>query len=243
MRHYFRFWSRRWLSNISLATQLTSCFNHNWMFNGFLTIGCTLAIIRQFIMIRQVMSCWCVLTLRLTGIHELLKFNGCRTSLHSLKPSLKSSKAEQAHFAGMHHRTLEGRQLQLIPIGRPRITRMLCQEKTGDQLEGPRHTIRNIADSNLKSAMHSRFLAQRKVLRYMTLWQGLNTGKPMELFLNEKYACVQCAWGNQQVEGESFKSSDLYAPTLKAPEARLLAAIAAEYGCPLLKTDTRQAFL
>ncbi len=45
------------------------------------------------------------------------------------------------------------------------------------------------------------------------------------------------------MEGESFKSSDLYAPTLKAPEARLLAAIAAEYGCPLLKTDTRQAFL
>ncbi len=29
----------------------------------------------------------------------------------------------------------------------------------------------------------------------------------------------------------------------KAPEARFLAAIAAEYGCPLLKTDTRQAFL
>ena len=45
------------------------------------------------------------------------------------------------------------------------------------------------------------------------------------------------------MEGESFKSSDLYAPTLKAPEARLLAAIAAEHGCPLLKTDTRQAFL
>jgi hypothetical protein len=45
------------------------------------------------------------------------------------------------------------------------------------------------------------------------------------------------------VEGESFKSSDLYAPTLKAPEARLLEAIAAEYGCPLLKTNTRQAFL
>jgi hypothetical protein len=52
-----------------------------------------------------------------------------------------------------------------------------------------------------------------------------------------------CARGDQQVEGESFTSSDLYAPTLKAPEARLLAAIAAEHGCPLLKTDTLQAFL
>jgi hypothetical protein len=41
----------------------------------------------------------------------------------------------------------------------------------------------------------------------------------------------------------TFNSSDLYAPTLKASEARLLTAIAAEHGCPLLKTDTRQAFL
>ncbi len=52
-----------------------------------------------------------------------------------------------------------------------------------------------------------------------------------------------CARGDQQIEGESFKSSDLYALTLKAPEARLFAAIAAEHSCPLLKTDTLQAFL
>ena len=52
-----------------------------------------------------------------------------------------------------------------------------------------------------------------------------------------------CARGDQQIEGLSFNSSDLYAPTLKAPEARLLAAIAVEHSCPLLKTDTRQAFL
>ena len=32
------------------------------------------------------------------------------------------------------------------------------------------------------------------------------------------------------MEGEGFTSSDLYAPTLKPPEARLLAAIAAEHG-------------
>ncbi len=52
-----------------------------------------------------------------------------------------------------------------------------------------------------------------------------------------------CARGDQQVDSVSYGSSDLYAPTLKSPEARLLAAIAAEHGCPLLKTDTRQAFL
>ncbi len=34
---------------------------------------------------------------------------------------------------------------------------------------------------------------------------------------------VLCARGDQQpeIEGERFKSSDLYAPILKAPEARL----------------------
>ncbi len=42
---------------------------------------------------------------------------------------------------------------------------------------------------------------------------------------------------------QAFNPTDLYSPVLKAPEARLLAAIAAEHGCPLLKTDTRQAFI
>jgi hypothetical protein len=51
-----------------------------------------------------------------------------------------------------------------------------------------------------------------------------------------------CVRGDQQTE-ESFKPSDQYSPVLKATEARLLAAITAEHGCPLLKTDTRQAFL
>ncbi len=37
------------------------------------------------------------------------------------------------------------------------------------------------------------------------------------------------------MEGESFISSDLYAPNFKELEARLLAAITAEYGCLLLK--------
>ena len=52
-----------------------------------------------------------------------------------------------------------------------------------------------------------------------------------------------CAKGDQQVEGERFTSSDLCAPSLKALEARLVATIAAEHGCPLLRTETRQAVL
>jgi hypothetical protein len=38
-------------------------------------------------------------------------------------------------------------------------------------------------------------------------------------------------------------SNDLYPPTLKVSESRLLAANAPEHSCPLLKSDTRQAFL
>ncbi len=45
--------------------------------------------------------------------------------------------------------------------------------------------------------------------------------------------------------GESFVATDLYAPVLKAHEARLLLAIAAAEGssCLVYKTDTSQAFL
>ncbi len=49
--------------------------------------------------------------------------------------------------------------------------------------------------------------------------------------------------GDQQVAGESFNETDLYAPVLKSTEARLLLAIPAGHGCTVLKTDTQQAFL
>ena len=48
--------------------------------------------------------------------------------------------------------------------------------------------------------------------------------------------------GNQQVEGVHYKSGDLYAPVMKAFEVKLMVAIAAQYGCEMLKTDTKQAF-
>jgi hypothetical protein len=51
-----------------------------------------------------------------------------------------------------------------------------------------------------------------------------------------------CVRGDQHSE-DSFNPTDLYSPVLKAPDARLLAAIAAEHGCSLLKTDMLQAFL
>ena len=36
---------------------------------------------------------------------------------------------------------------------------------------------------------------------------------------------------------------DSYSPVLKATEVRLMTAIAAEHGCNIYKTDTKQAFL
>ena len=52
-----------------------------------------------------------------------------------------------------------------------------------------------------------------------------------------------CVRGDQQVEGQDFFQQDLYALTLKAQEARLIAAIAAQYKTKLYKTDCKQAFL
>jgi hypothetical protein len=49
--------------------------------------------------------------------------------------------------------------------------------------------------------------------------------------------------GDQQVECESFTSSNLYAPVLKALEARLILAIAVVEGGSVYKTNTGQAFL
>ena len=48
-----------------------------------------------------------------------------------------------------------------------------------------------------------------------------------------------CARGDQQESGVSFQESDLYAPVLKAAEARLLLALAAAGEAKVVKTDTK----
>ncbi len=45
------------------------------------------------------------------------------------------------------------------------------------------------------------------------------------------------------ISGFQMNASDLYSPVLKAPEARLFAAIAAEYGCHLVKTDKTSIYV
>ena len=49
-----------------------------------------------------------------------------------------------------------------------------------------------------------------------------------------------CARGDQLLSEVSFKETDLYAPVLKAAEARLLLALAAAEGAKVIKTDTKQ---
>ncbi len=58
-----------------------------------------------------------------------------------------------------------------------------------------------------------------------------------------KVKAPMCVRGDQQIAGVSFKETDLYAPVLKAAEARLLLALAAANGNKVLKTDTKQAYL
>ena len=58
-----------------------------------------------------------------------------------------------------------------------------------------------------------------------------------------KWKARMCVRGDQQVEGGDYFQQDLYAPTLNTTEARLIAAIVAQYGAKLIKTDCKQAFV
>ncbi len=58
-----------------------------------------------------------------------------------------------------------------------------------------------------------------------------------------KVKARMCVRGDQQKAGVSFKETDLYAPVLKAAEARLLLALAAANGDQVIKTDSKQAYL
>ena len=72
----------------------------------------------------------------------------------------------------------------------------------------------------------------------LTLWEYNEDNRTLV-----KFKVRMVVRGDQYVEGESFSASDLYAPVLKAWEARLILAIATAEGCSVYKTDTSQAFL
>ena len=96
---------------------------------------------------------------------------------------------------------------------------------------------------------------------YRREWQGFKTRDALEVVRREKWMKVLgsvtrneykmvggklhkyktrwCVRGDQQ----DYEVADRYAPVLKATEARLLVALAAQHGAEIYGTDTKQAFL
>ena len=163
------------------------------------------------------------------------------TQLKWLRDKMALSKAvidEQiANIAGISHRALKGLLTSINPDRPPKNYKdAMSREDKQDWAEAYDKEYRGFMERKAFKVVRP-----EKGIKVHDTLTRLEYKEDNGTFLKRKVRL--CARGDQQVEGESFTSSDLYAPTLKAPEARLLAAIAAEHGCPLLKTDTRQAFL
>ena len=143
----------------------------------------------------------------------------------------------QANFAGSTYRTLKGLPTSINPDRPPRNFKdAMSREDKQEWAEAFDKEYRGFKERNAFKVVRPQ--PGVKILDTLTRLEYKEDNGTFQ-----KRKARMCVRGDQQVEGESFNASDLYAPVLKAPEARLLAAIAAEHGCPLLKTDTRQAFL
>jgi hypothetical protein len=144
---------------------------------------------------------------------------------------------QQANLAGISHRTLKGLPTSIDPDRPPKNYKdAMSRDDKQEWAEAYDKEYRGFKERNA-----FKIVRPKPGVKIHDTLTRLEYKEDNGTFLKRKVRL--CARGDQQVEGESFNSSDLYAPTLKAPEARLLAAIAAEHGCRLLKTDTRQAFL
>jgi hypothetical protein len=121
-----------------------------------------------------------------------------------------SSPEQQAYFAGIPHRTLKGLPTSIDPDRPPK---------------------------SYKDAMSR---------EYRQSWSEAYDKEYCEFKEHNAFKIIRPEKGIKihdtltRLEYKEDNGTDLYASTLKAPEARLLAAIAAEYGCPLLKTNTRR---
>ena len=148
----------------------------------------------------------------------------------------KENNPIHAHFAGVTHRTLRGLDPRINPDKPPR---------------NFRDAMKALDKQAWAVAYNSEFVGfqQRKVFKVVKPEPGVkihDTLTRLEYkedngeFLKNKVRL--CARGDQQIPGVSFQESDLYAPVLKAAEARLLLALAAANGAKV-KTDTKQAYL
>ena len=143
----------------------------------------------------------------------------------------------QAHFAEVKHRTLKGLDPRINPDKPPR------------NFKAAMAALDNQAWAAAYNAEYIGF-KERGVFKVVKPEPGvkiLDTLTRLEYKEDNgefiKCKARLCARGDQQVDGVNYKETDLYAPTLKAAEGRLLMAIAASNGHKIYKTDTKQAYL
>ncbi len=141
----------------------------------------------------------------------------------------------QAHFAAVKHRTLKGLDPRINPDKPPR------------NFKAEMAALDNQAWAAAYNAEYIGF-KERGVFKVVKPEPGvkiLDTLTRLECKEDNgefiKCKARLCARGDQQVDGVNYKEPDLYAPTLKAAEGRLLMAIAASNGHKIYKTDTKQA--
>ncbi len=149
----------------------------------------------------------------------------------------KSQHREQANFAGVKHRTLKGLDPRINPDKPPR---------------NFRDATKALDKQAWAEAYNSECLefVEQDVFKVVKLEQGVRIHDTItRLEYKEdngdflKVKARMCVRGDQQIAGVSFKETDLYAPVLKAAEARVLLALAAANGDKILKTDTKRAYL
>ena len=128
-----------------------------------------------------------------------------------------------AYIAGISHCTLKGLPTSVNPHRPPKNYNdaMSCEDKQ-DWAEAYDKEYRGFMERNAFKVVRP-----EKGIKVHDTLTRLEYKEDNGTFL--KRTVRLCARGDQQVEGESFTLSDLYAPTFKAQEARLLAAIAAEH--------------
>ena len=151
---------------------------------------------------------------------------------------LKAATEEQyANMASVDHRKLEGLDPAINP-DRPPKNYKDAMSRSDRQEWAAAMNKEYLGFKDMKALAVVKPPKGAKILGTLTRWEyKAENGKLV------KYKVRMTVRGDQQIEGESFDPSDLYAPVLKAYEARLLLAIAAAEGCPVWKTDTSQAFL
>ncbi len=148
-----------------------------------------------------------------------------------------AAEQHQAHFAGIHHCTLQCLDPAINPPGH-----FKDAMSHSDRQESCR--VMGLGKGTQQEDMTALAIVKQpkgaRILGMLTRWEYKEEN---ERLVKYKVRMPVTVRGDQQVEGESFDSADLYAPVLKAYEARLLLTIAAAEGGSVYKTDTSQAFL